>query len=125
MLNKLALKIGLLFFVFILVIETVLFLTLYVNYVDERVEEVMTNLLARGNTHSEVLEDSFESTTLNHVAMMESASDFIVYHTGPDDGGAGEMRKVRLADLRRHPAARWRPSIANPAFVGVFRPAPL
>ena len=54
-----------------------------------------------------------------------SASDFVVYHTGPDDGGAGEMRKVRLADLRRHPAARWRPSIANPAFVGVFRPAPL
>lgn len=84
MLNKLALKIGLLFFVFILVIETVLFLTLYVNYVDERVEEVMTNLLARGNTHSEVLEDSFESTTLNHVAMMESASDFIVIITDAD-----------------------------------------
>ena len=54
-----------------------------------------------------------------------SASDFIVYHTGPDDTGPGEVRKVRLADLRRHPAPRWRPLLANPAFVGVFRPAPL
>jgi uncharacterized protein YfaT (DUF1175 family) len=54
-----------------------------------------------------------------------SASDFVVYHTGPDDNGPGEVRKVTLADLRRHPAQRWRPSIANPAFVGVFRPAPL
>jgi uncharacterized protein YfaT (DUF1175 family) len=50
-----------------------------------------------------------------------SAPDFIVYHTGPDDGGPGEIRKVRLADLARHPAPRWRPTAANPAFVGVFR----
>ncbi|MCP2036542.1 signal transduction histidine kinase [Planomicrobium sp. HSC-17F08] len=81
MFNKLALRIGLLFFVFIILIESVLFLILYVNYVEERLEEVMSNLLARGNTHSEVLEDSFESSTLNHVAMMESASDFIVIIT--------------------------------------------
>lgn len=51
-----------------------------------------------------------------------SAADFIVYHTGPmDDGEPGEMRKVRLADLLRHPAPRWRPEAANPHFVGVFR----
>jgi uncharacterized protein YfaT (DUF1175 family) len=51
-----------------------------------------------------------------------SASDFVVYHTGPaDDGGAGEMRKARIADLLRHPAARWRPEAANPRFVGIFR----
>lgn len=81
MLNKLALKIGLLFFVFIIIIESLLFLTLYFTFVDERVDEVMTNLLARGNTHSEVLEDSFDSATLNHVAVMESASDFIVIIT--------------------------------------------
>ena len=61
--------------------------------------------------------------------------DWIVYHTGPlsvsdaDEFRAGasgsttpgEVRKVRLADLRRHPAPRWRPEAANPAFVGVFR----
>ncbi|RNF40364.1 sensor histidine kinase [Planococcus salinus] len=84
MLNRLALKIGLLFFVFIVIIESVLFLTLYVTFVNERVDEVMTNLLARGNTHSEVLEDSFEPETLSHVALMESASDFIVIITDAD-----------------------------------------
>lgn len=81
MLNKLALKIGLLFFVFIVIIESILFSILYFTFVEERVDEVMTNLLARGNTHSEVLEDSFEPTTLEHVAMMESASDFVVIIT--------------------------------------------
>ncbi|WP_214782765.1 HAMP domain-containing sensor histidine kinase [Exiguobacterium sp. s183] len=84
MLNRLALKIGLLFFVFIIIIELVLFLTLYVTFVNERVDEVMTNLLERGNTHSEVLEDNFEPATLNHVALMESASDFIVIITDAD-----------------------------------------
>ena len=44
----------------------------------------MTNLLARGNTHSEVLAGSFEPATLNHVAVMESASDFIVIITDAD-----------------------------------------
>jgi uncharacterized protein YfaT (DUF1175 family) len=47
--------------------------------------------------------------------------DWVVYHTGPGDGGPGEMRKTRLADLMRHPAARWRPLAHNPAFIGVFR----
>jgi uncharacterized protein len=51
-----------------------------------------------------------------------SATDFVVYHTGPaDDGSPGEMRKARLADLVRHPAARWRPLAPNPHFVGIFR----
>lgn len=101
MLNRLALKIGLLFLIFIIIIESVLFLILYVNFVNERVDEVMTNLLARGNTHSEVLEDSFESTTLEHVAMMESASDFIVIITDANgnelihsDSIEPEMRQV-------------------------------
>lgn len=88
MLNKIALKVGLLFFVFIVIIELVLFLTLYVTFVNERVEEVMENLLARGDTHSSVLEDSFDEATVHHVAMMESASDFIVIIT---DGNGNEL----------------------------------
>ena len=53
--------------------------------------------------------------------------DWVVYHTGPDTSasgatsGPGEVRKVRLRDLMRHPAARWRPVAGNPQFVGVFR----
>ena len=49
--------------------------------------------------------------------------DWVVYHTGPDAAthSAGEMRKATLADLRRHPAPRWRPLRDNPAFLGVYR----
>mgnify|MGYP002784346356 CR=1 FL=1 len=47
--------------------------------------------------------------------------DWLVYHTGPDGDSPGEVRKVSLADLRRHPSPRWRPIAANPAFIGVFR----
>jgi hypothetical protein len=51
-----------------------------------------------------------------------SAADFLVYHTGPADAGKpGEMRKVRLADLLKHPSPRWRPLASNQRFVGVFR----
>ena len=51
-----------------------------------------------------------------------SATDFLVYHTGPaDTGKPGEMRKVRLADLLKHPSPRWRPLASNERFVGVFR----
>jgi uncharacterized protein YfaT (DUF1175 family) len=59
----------------------------------------------------------------------------MVYHTGPDTphpsplpaiGGReaarpGEVRKVRLRDLMRHPSQRWRPVAGNPQFIGVFR----
>jgi len=47
--------------------------------------------------------------------------DWVVYHTGPLDGGPGEVRKVRLSTLVQHPAPRWRPLVSNPNFVGVFR----
>jgi uncharacterized protein YfaT (DUF1175 family) len=62
---------------------------------------------------------------VGHSLFDPSATDFVVYHTGPDDDGAGEARKLRLADLVHHPAARWRPSPANAAFIGIFRPTPL
>ena len=57
--------------------------------------------------------------------------DWVVYHTGPSSPGgergttqahaAGEVRKVRLADLLRHPSPAWRPTPANPRFLGLFR----
>ncbi len=50
-----------------------------------------------------------------------AAADWVVYHTGPLDGGPGEVRKVRLRDLMQHPAPRWRPLASNSRFVGVFR----
>jgi uncharacterized protein YfaT (DUF1175 family) len=61
--------------------------------------------------------------------------DWVVYHTGPSPTLTGslhtgegasaavpaEVRKVRLVDLLRYPASRWRPTTANPAFVGIYR----
>jgi uncharacterized protein YfaT (DUF1175 family) len=50
-----------------------------------------------------------------------SRRDWIVYDTGPDGSAPGEVRKVSLADLARHPSPVWRPVPGNPAFAGVFR----
>ncbi|WP_156288450.1 sensor histidine kinase [Oceanobacillus salinisoli] len=81
MFNKLSLKIGLLFFLFILIIEALLYFILYTNIANERINEVMTSLLARGDTHSEVLEENFTESTMEHVSVMESVSDFAVIIT--------------------------------------------
>ena len=48
-------------------------------------------------------------------------ADWVVYHTGPIGESKGEMRRMALADLLRHPDARWRPVAENSNFLGVFR----
>jgi uncharacterized protein YfaT (DUF1175 family) len=47
--------------------------------------------------------------------------DWVVYHTGPSASDAGEVRKLHLTELLRHPAPRWRPVPGNPRFIGLFR----
>ncbi|HSP21726.1 MAG TPA: HAMP domain-containing sensor histidine kinase [Planococcus sp. (in: firmicutes)] len=104
MFNKLSLKIGLLFFAFILLIEALLFTALYITLVNERVDEVMASLLARGETHSEVLADHFEPTTLEHVGMMEAASTYIVVIT--DEAGKilinSDPLEPEMVDVLQH-----------------------
>ena len=51
----------------------------------------------------------------------DDAADWVVYHTGASAQDAGEVRKVRLSDLERHPEARWRPLAANRHFLGFYR----
>ena len=46
---------------------------------------------------------------------------YLIYHTGPDQGTAGEMRRLTVAELARFPQPEWRPLPANPNFLGVFR----
>jgi uncharacterized protein len=48
-------------------------------------------------------------------------ADWVVYHTGPIERHKGEMRRMTVADLLRHPDARWRPVAENSNFLGVFR----
>jgi uncharacterized protein len=45
----------------------------------------------------------------------------VVYHTGPDHGRPGELRRVNLSELIDHPEPQWRPVPANPNFLGVYR----
>src|SRR5215472_12603867 len=49
------------------------------------------------------------------------AARYVVYHTGPDDGRPGEMRRLRVEQLLRFPEPEWRPLAENPSFLGVFR----
>ena len=57
-----------------------------------------------------------------------SAYDWVVYHTGGSAPGRagqpverGEMKKVRLAELRLHPDPRWHPIASNRHFLGFYR----
>jgi uncharacterized protein len=51
----------------------------------------------------------------------EGAADWVVYHTGSSAADAGEVRKVRLSVLARHPDPRWRPVESNKNFLGFYR----
>jgi uncharacterized protein YfaT (DUF1175 family) len=50
-----------------------------------------------------------------------SFDDYVIYHTGPRDDDAGVLKKVRLADLLKHPDARWHPVPENRYFLGYYR----
>ncbi|WP_331456993.1 sensor histidine kinase [Bacillus sp. FJAT-27231] len=71
MINKITLKLGLWFFFIMIMIEVCLFFVLHTGLVESRVEEELQALLARGNSHREVLEDSYNRETLHHIALME------------------------------------------------------
>lgn len=50
-----------------------------------------------------------------------SPEPWVVYHTGPIEGGPGEMRRLSRGELLAHPQPRWRPLESNPTFLGVYR----
>jgi len=51
----------------------------------------------------------------------QGGDDWVVYHTGASPGDPGEVRKVRLSLLDRHPDPRWRPLASNRNFLGFYR----
>lgn len=73
--NKLSVKLGTLFFIIIIGIETFMFVFLHSTLVDSRVDEELTALQARGNSHRAILEKHFNPETIAHVALMESESN--------------------------------------------------
>jgi uncharacterized protein YfaT (DUF1175 family) len=54
-------------------------------------------------------------------SVIDGRAGVVVYHTGPANGGPGEIRRLTLAELLKHPEPRWRPTLANPSFLGVYR----
>ena len=46
---------------------------------------------------------------------------YVVYHTGPDRDGPGEIKRLTVSELLHFPRLDWRPIAANPNFLGVYR----
>ena len=51
----------------------------------------------------------------------ESRQRYVVYHTGPIESHAGEIRRLTVEQLLHHPEPRWRPLEGNTNFLGVYR----
>jgi len=46
---------------------------------------------------------------------------YVIYHTGPDSGGPGEIKRLTMSELLHFPQLDWRPLAANHNFLGVYR----
>jgi signal transduction histidine kinase len=73
--NKISFKLGLYFFIFTVLIETILFFYLYFGLVHTRIQEEFSELRSRGNSHRDVLVKHYNQETIAHVALMESEAD--------------------------------------------------
>lgn len=73
--NKISVKIGLLFFAAIFLLESISMLALHNNIIHSRVNDELTTLQTRGNNHREILQSSFLDETMKHIALMESRTD--------------------------------------------------
>ncbi|WP_078410912.1 sensor histidine kinase [Priestia abyssalis] len=83
--NRISIKLGVYFLIFVLVLEAGLFIYLYHELANSRITEELESLRLRGNSHRDVLEKNFDSTTLHHVALMESEAKTEVVIV--DEGG--------------------------------------
>jgi signal transduction histidine kinase len=79
--KSISFKLGLLFLIFILLIESMLFFFLYFSVINENVQNEIENLLARGRSHRDVLEKNYDPTTIKHVVLMESEAETTVVLT--------------------------------------------
>lgn len=67
-------------------------------------------------------EEPFHSMIyLGESQIRKDGARYVVYHTGPQDGGPGEIRRLSIDELLRFPQAEWRPLESNPGFLGVYR----
>lgn len=92
--NKISIKIGLLFFIAIFLLEGISMFFLHDNIIHSRVHDELSALQTRGNNHREILEASFHDETIRHIAMMEAQTDTQVILTTPANGIYMSSNKV-------------------------------
>ncbi|AND42917.1 MULTISPECIES: sensor histidine kinase [Bacillaceae] len=73
--NKLSIKLGVIFFLIIFGLVILMFFFLHSALVDSRIEEELLSLQARGNSHRAILEKHFDADTISHVTLMESEAN--------------------------------------------------
>lgn len=78
---KISLKLGLWFFICMVLIEAISMMFLHSSIIHSRVEQELHSLQSRGNSHRDVLELSSDPSTLHHIGLMESKTDTIVVIT--------------------------------------------
>ena len=91
--NKLSIKLGLLFYLIIFGLMTFMFFFLHNGIVESSVEEELNALQARGNSHRAILEKHFDDETIGHVVLMESESTTDVAITDPSGGLLGSSTR--------------------------------
>lgn len=91
--KKLSIKLGIIFFVIIFGLESFMFFFLHSTLVDSRVEEELSELQARGNSHRTVLEMKFDSATISHITLMESEGETDVVITDNQFQSIGSSRQ--------------------------------
>ncbi|MCP3029151.1 cell wall metabolism sensor histidine kinase WalK [Halobacillus sp. A5] len=105
--NKISVKLGLLFLGLTLIVEFILFVFLYTSISEDRIDEVMERLQARGNSHRDVLVNNFTESTFDHVALMESeaSTDVVILDEDSDVIAAStEVREEKRAIIEEHQA---------------------
>lgn len=83
--DRISLKIGIVFFITILIVEGVLFYYLHSSIIHSRIDEELDSLQTRGNNHRDILETSYTPDTIQHITTMESKTETHVIVT--DQGG--------------------------------------
>jgi signal transduction histidine kinase len=73
--NSISVKLGVLFFIVVISLESIFSLYLFFSLQDSRIQEELEELRARGNSHRSVLEKYYNEETIFHVALMETEAD--------------------------------------------------
>lgn len=73
--DRISLKIGVVFFITILFVEGILFYYLHSSIIHSRIDEELASLQTRGNNHRDILETSYLEETIHHITSMESRTE--------------------------------------------------